>query len=139
MHPVTTILGPPRAGPAAKPDGPPGDRSGVPAARPGGRRFVDSGDLVRESGLLLPAVTICYESWGRLNKAGDNAVLVADTQATPVMAQDVIRRIREVTDKPIKYVVLTHYHAVRVLGASAYGSQEIIARADTRDLIVEGG
>jgi glyoxylase-like metal-dependent hydrolase (beta-lactamase superfamily II) len=31
-----------------------------------------------------------------------------------------IRRIREVTDKPIKYVVLTHYHAVRVLGASAY-------------------
>jgi glyoxylase-like metal-dependent hydrolase (beta-lactamase superfamily II) len=46
--------------------------------------------------------------------------MVIDTQATPVMAQDVIRRIREVTDKPIKYVVLTHYHAVRVLGASAY-------------------
>eukprot|EP01030_Chromulinospumella_sphaerica_P000794 gene794-776_t len=44
---------------------------------------------------------------------GDDAVLVADTQATPAMAQDVIRRIREVTDKPIKYVVLTHYHAVR--------------------------
>ena len=44
--------------------------------------------------------------------------MVIDTQATPVMAQDVIRRIREVTDKPIKYVVLTHYHAVRVLGAS---------------------
>lgn len=70
---------------------------------------------------------------------GDNAVLVADTQATPVMAQDVIRRIREVSDKPIKYVVLTHYHAVRVLGASAYGAQEVIASADTRDLIVERG
>ncbi len=70
---------------------------------------------------------------------GDNAVLVADTQATPVMAQDVIRRIREVTDKPIKYVVLTHYHAVRVLGASAYGAQEVIASQDTRDLIVERG
>jgi len=39
---------------------------------------------------------------------GDDAVLVADTQATPAMAADVIRRIREVTDKPIKYVVLTH-------------------------------
>ena len=48
--------------------------------------------------------------------------MVIDTQATPVMAQDVIRRIREVTDKPIKYVVLSHYHAVRVLGASAYGA-----------------
>jgi len=70
---------------------------------------------------------------------GDDAVMVIDTQATPVMAQDVIRRIREVTDKPIKYVVLSHYHAVRVLGASAYQPQEIIASQDTYDLIVERG
>jgi len=55
------------------------------------------------------------------------------------MAADVIRRIREVTDKPIKYVVLTHYHAVRVLGASAYKPQQIIASQDTYDLIVERG
>ena len=39
---------------------------------------------------------------------GDDVVMVIDTQATPVMAQDVIRRIRTVTDKPIKYVVLSH-------------------------------
>ena len=70
---------------------------------------------------------------------GDDSVLVLDTQATPVMAQDVIRRIREVTDKPVQYVLLTHYHAVRVLGASAYGAQQIIASQDTRDLIVERG
>ncbi|SCK61763.1 Glyoxylase, beta-lactamase superfamily II [Variovorax sp. HW608] len=70
---------------------------------------------------------------------GDDCVLVADTQATPAMAQDVIRRIREVTDKPIKYVVLTHYHAVRVLGASAYGADQILASQDTYDLIVERG
>jgi glyoxylase-like metal-dependent hydrolase (beta-lactamase superfamily II) len=70
---------------------------------------------------------------------GDDAVLVADTQATPAMAQDVIRRIREVTDKPIKYVVLTHYHAVRVLGASAYQPQQIFASHDTLDLIRERG
>jgi glyoxylase-like metal-dependent hydrolase (beta-lactamase superfamily II) len=70
---------------------------------------------------------------------GDNAVLVADAQATPAMAADVIRRIREVTDKPIKYVVLSHYHAVRVLGASAYQAQEILASKDTYDLIVERG
>jgi glyoxylase-like metal-dependent hydrolase (beta-lactamase superfamily II) len=55
------------------------------------------------------------------------------------MAADVIRRIREVTDKPIRYVVLSHYHAVRVLGASAYGAQHVIASEDTRDLIVERG
>jgi len=70
---------------------------------------------------------------------GDDAVMVLDTQATPVMAQDVIRRIRTVTDKPIRYVLLSHYHAVRVLGASAYGAQEIIASQDTYDLIVERG
>jgi glyoxylase-like metal-dependent hydrolase (beta-lactamase superfamily II) len=70
---------------------------------------------------------------------GDDAVMVIDTQATPVMAQDVIRRIREVTDKPIQYVVMSHYHAVRVLGASAYQAQHIIASQDTRDLIVERG
>src|ERR1700760_3945862 len=70
---------------------------------------------------------------------GDDAGLVADTQATPAMAQDVIRRIREGTDKPIRYVVLTHYHAVRVLGASAYGAQQILASEDTYDLIVERG
>src|SRR5215207_5823008 len=51
---------------------------------------------------------------------GDDGVMVIDTQATPVMAQALIRHIREVTDLPIKYVVLSHYHAVRVLGASAY-------------------
>src|SRR5713226_5750651 len=70
---------------------------------------------------------------------GDDAVMVIDTQATPVMAQDVIRHIRSVTDKPIKYVLMSHYHAVRVLGASAYQPQEIIASQDTHDLIVERG
>jgi glyoxylase-like metal-dependent hydrolase (beta-lactamase superfamily II) len=50
--------------------------------------------------------------------------------ATPVMAQDLIARIRTITDKPIKHVVLSHYHAVRVLGAAAYqaeGCEQIIA------------
>jgi glyoxylase-like metal-dependent hydrolase (beta-lactamase superfamily II) len=70
---------------------------------------------------------------------GDDAVMVIDTQATPVMAQDVIRRIRAVTDKPVKYVVLSHYHAVRVLGATAYKPEHVIASRDTFDLIVERG
>jgi len=51
----------------------------------------------------------------------------------------VIRRIRGVTDRPIRYVVLSHYHAVRVLGASGYGAEHVIASRDTYDLIVERG
>ncbi len=70
---------------------------------------------------------------------GDDAVMVIDTQATPVMAQMVIDRIRTVTGKPVKYVVLSHYHAVRVLGASAYGADEIVASDLTRAMIVERG
>ena len=70
---------------------------------------------------------------------GDESVMVIDTQATPVMAQDVIRHIRTVTDKPIQYVVLSHYHAVRVLGATGYSPEHIIASRDTYDLIVERG
>ncbi|MBM3644213.1 MAG: MBL fold metallo-hydrolase [Alphaproteobacteria bacterium] len=70
---------------------------------------------------------------------GDDAVMVIDTQATPVMAQQVIERVRSVTDKPIRYVVLTHYHAVRVLGASAYEPQHIICSEATREMIVERG
>ena len=70
---------------------------------------------------------------------GDDSVMVIDATATPVMAQDLIARIRGVTDKPIKYVTLSHYHAVRVLGASAYGAQQIIASRPTYELIVERG
>ena len=73
---------------------------------------------------------------------GDDGCMIIDATATPVAAQGVIQKIREITDKPIKYVVLTHYHAVRVLGASGYkseGLEQIIASQDTYDLIVERG
>ena len=71
---------------------------------------------------------------------GDDSVMVIDTTATPIMAQSLIAHIREITDLPIKYVTLTHYHAVRVLGASAYfneGAQQVIASRGTYELIVE--
>jgi glyoxylase-like metal-dependent hydrolase (beta-lactamase superfamily II) len=70
---------------------------------------------------------------------GDDGVMVIDTQATPAMAQDVIQHIRRVTDKPIKYVVLSHYHAVRVLGAVAYKADQIIASHATYEMIKERG
>ena len=73
---------------------------------------------------------------------GEKFIMVSDATATPAMAQDLIAQIRKVSDKPIKYVLLTHYHAVRVLGASAYvaeGATEIIASRGTYELIVERG
>ena len=70
---------------------------------------------------------------------GDNAVMVIDTQATPRAAQTVIEKVRSVTDKPIRYVVLSHYHAVRTLGASAYAAEHVISSEATREMIVERG
>ena len=108
------------------------------------KKFASQADLEEKkvSFTQLSEHAYAYTAEGDPNTGiiiGDDAVLVADTQATPAMAADVIRRIREVTDKPIKYVVLTHYHAVRVLGASAYQPQQILASQDTHDLIVERG
>lgn len=53
----------------------PGPRVGTDA-RVDRRRYLDIGPLVTESGASLDTVTLAYESWGTLDAAGDNAVLV---------------------------------------------------------------
>ena len=58
---------------------------------------------------------------------GDEHVVLIDTRPTPRMARDFLSAIRTVTDKPIKTIVLTHYHAVRVMGASAFGEVEALS------------
>ncbi|MCX8508849.1 MAG: MBL fold metallo-hydrolase [Rhodobacteraceae bacterium] len=70
---------------------------------------------------------------------GDDSVMVIEAQATPRLARKVIDHIRQVTDKPISHLVLTHYHAVRVLGASAYGAREIIMSDTARSMVAERG
>ncbi|GGE01193.1 Glyoxylase, beta-lactamase superfamily II [Gemmobacter megaterium] len=70
---------------------------------------------------------------------GDDSVMVVEAQATPRLAQKVIDCIRTVTDKPISHVVLTHYHAVRVLGASAFGAGQILMSEAARNMVVERG
>lgn len=107
--------------------------------------FASQADLTRKRVSfteLYPGRAYAYTADGDPNTGivvGDESVMVIDAQATPAMAQDVIAKIRTVTDKPIKYVTLTHYHAVRVLGASAYGADHILASNDTRELILERG
>ncbi|WP_224814213.1 MBL fold metallo-hydrolase [Hasllibacter sp. MH4015] len=70
---------------------------------------------------------------------GDDSVMIVEAQATPRLAQKVIDCVRTVTDKPISHLVLTHYHAVRVLGASAYGADQIIMSDTARAMVVERG
>ena len=111
------------------------------------KQFASKGDLAAKAVTFtrLSENAWAYTTEGDPNSGvivGDDACMVIDTTATPAMARDLIARIRGVTDKPIKYVVLSHYHAVRVLGASAYlaeGAQEVIASRGTWELIVERG
>ncbi|WP_127557626.1 MBL fold metallo-hydrolase [Nioella ostreopsis] len=70
---------------------------------------------------------------------GDESVMIVEAQATPRLAHKVIDCVRGVTDKPISHLVLTHYHAVRVLGASAYGAGQIIMSDTARSMVVERG
>ncbi len=70
---------------------------------------------------------------------GDDSVMIIEAQATPRLARKVMECVREVTDKPISHLVLTHYHAVRVLGASAYGAKEIIMSDTARSMVAERG
>ena len=77
------------------------------------KKFASQADLEEKkiSFVELAEGAYAYTAEGDPNTGiviGDDSVMVIDTQATPVMAQDVIRRIREVTDKPIRYVVLSH-------------------------------
>lgn len=108
------------------------------------KAFASQGDLAEKTETfeeLAPGV-FCLTAEGDPNAGvvvGDDGVMVIDARATPVLAGRLIDRIREVTDKPVKYVVLTHYHAVRVMGASAYGAQQIIASRPTWELIQERG
>src|ERR1700689_1639855 len=106
--------------------------------------FASTGDLAEKTISFDPIEPDLYActAEGDPNSGvivGDDGVMVIDAQATPVMARQVIERVKKVTDKPIKYVLLTHYHAVRVLGASAYQGGEILASAATRALIAERG
>ncbi|MEU8302272.1 MBL fold metallo-hydrolase [Actinomadura sp. NPDC048955] len=70
---------------------------------------------------------------------GEDFLVCFEALATPAAARDWLAVLREHTDKPIRYLVLSHYHAVRTLGASAFGAPVIVAHDLTRALIAERG
>ncbi|SFU47808.1 Glyoxylase, beta-lactamase superfamily II [Methylobacterium sp. 174MFSha1.1] len=107
--------------------------------------FASQGDLVEKKETfseLAPGV-YALTAEGDPNSGivvGDDSVLVIDARATPRMAGDLVARVREVTDKPIRHVLLTHYHAVRVLGVAGYPDRvNVIASDVARAMIVERG
>ena len=70
---------------------------------------------------------------------GEKGVLIVDAQATPALAEKVLQKVRELTDKPIKQVVLTHFHSDNTLGALAFEPGEVIASDLTRRMMETRG
>lgn len=70
---------------------------------------------------------------------GEDFLVAFEARATPVAAREWLAKLREHTEKPVRYLVLSHYHAVRVLGASAFEADVIITHENTRRLIAERG
>lgn len=108
------------------------------------RAFASAADLDDKKVTFEPLAkgVYAYTAEGDPNAGvivGEDSVMVIDALATPFLAQTLLREIRKVTDKPIKYMVMSHYHAVRCLGASTFRPDVVIASTNTRDLIAERG
>ncbi len=108
------------------------------------KQFASAGDLTEKtiSFTEIGRDLYAFTAEGDPNSGviiGDESVMIVEAQATPRLAEQVIERVRSVTDKPISHLVLTHYHAVRVLGASAYQAPEVIMSETARAMVAERG
>ncbi|MBL8550571.1 MAG: MBL fold metallo-hydrolase [Hyphomonadaceae bacterium] len=108
------------------------------------KAFASSGDLTekRETLEILAEGVYALTAEGDPNVGaieGEDFLVAFEARATPAAARDWLGKLREHTDKPVRYLVLSHYHAVRVLGASAFDADVIVAHDVTRKLIAERG
>jgi glyoxylase-like metal-dependent hydrolase (beta-lactamase superfamily II) len=70
---------------------------------------------------------------------GDEAIAVVDTQVNEVLAERLLKSIRTVSDKPIRYAINTHYHWDHTGGNYVFkdvGAQ-VVSSAQTKVFIAE--
>jgi len=70
-------------------------------------------------------------------------VVVVDTTLTPGTARETIAALRQITNKPVKYVINTHWHDDHIMGNQAYREAfpgvEFIAHVKTREYLPTTG
>lgn len=73
------------------------------------------------------------ENEGFISNAGvvitPEGVVVIDALGTPALARKLLGLIREKTDKPIKHVLVTHYHADHIYGLQVFKAQGAVITA----------
>jgi glyoxylase-like metal-dependent hydrolase (beta-lactamase superfamily II) len=84
---------------------------------------------------------IATDNEGFISNAGfvvtDAGVVVFDALGTPSLAAALLERIRKITDHPVKYVVMSHYHADHIYGLQVFKElgAEIFAPQGSLDYI----
>jgi glyoxylase-like metal-dependent hydrolase (beta-lactamase superfamily II) len=71
----------------------------------------------------------------------DEGVVVIDALASPRQGEQLLRTVRGVTSRPIRWLVLTHHHPDHHFGATVLrqAGARVIAHPDKRSLAAEGG
>ena len=108
------------------------------------RPFASSADVTDKQAVLEEAAEGVYSltAEGDPNVSaivGPDSVLCVDARATPAHASEWLERLRQLTDRPVEWLLLTHYHAVRVLGASAFCARHVVAHENTSRWIHDRG
>ncbi len=79
-----------------------------------------------------PGLTVNANSVFIIN---DDDVIVVDTTLTPGSAKETLAALRKLTDKPVRYVVNTHWHDDHIMGnqvyREAFPGAEFVAHAET--------
>lgn len=85
------------------------------------------------------------ENQGHTSNAGfvvtDEGVVVFDALGTPSLGRALLQKIRGITDKPVKFVVVSHYHADHIYGLQAFRYETdavILAQAKALDYTAAG-
>jgi cyclase len=98
---------------------------------------------------IIPVADGVYAAIGRAGVASNGAfivnkddVVVVDTHLRPSWARDLIAEIRKVTNKPVRYVVDTHWHNDHVQGNQSYiaafgPAVEYLAQHNTREDMIK--
>lgn len=123
----------------------------LPSALPGGGPAPDldhlwAQDTVFAVRQVRPGVYFAVGRQGRLVGSNsvfvvtDRDVILVDDHITPRAARALVTEVRRVTDKPLRYVVNTHFHYDHVSGNTIFGPDvEIVSHPATRDRLLNGG
>jgi len=78
---------------------------------------------------VAPALFAITEAGGNGNVAflvTDEGVIVVDSGETPAAGRAILARIRLKTDKPVRYIILTHYHGDHTWGLESFPEAAVV-------------